>query len=212
MSILAACDLLIFDCDGVLVDSELLSIKAIVDVLRGAGVPATMPMIEKHFGMKMADTLTRLAEETGHEIPATTVAGIWPMTRGNFEAELRATSGIEGFLDATRAVRRCVASSSDSERIAFSLGLTGLAPRFGASLFSSSQVARGKPAPDLFLLAAERMGADPARCVVIEDSVHGIRVARAAGMKPFGYVGGSHVADGHERLLMAAGAEDVATD
>ncbi len=212
MSILAACDLLIFDCDGVLVDSELLSIKAIVEVLRGAGIPATLPMIEKHIGMKMADTLSRLAEETGHVIPAATVHEIWPVTRAIFEVELCATAGIESFLDATEAVRRCVASSSDPERIAVSLGLAGLARRFGANLFSSSQVSRGKPAPDLFLFAADRMGADPGRCIVIEDSVHGIRAARGAGMTPFGYAGGSHVSPGHERSLMAAGAKDVAVD
>lgn len=212
MSALAGCELLIFDCDGVLVDSERLSIRAIVEVLRGAGIPATASMIEKHVGMKMADTLLRLAEETGHAIPAATVEGIWPATRAIFEVELRATPGIAGFLNATDAVRRCVASSSDPERIAVSLGLAGLAPRFGANLFSSSQVARGKPAPDLFLFAADRMGVDPGRCIVIEDSVHGVRAARAAGMTPFGYAGGSHVAPGHEQLLTEAGAEDVATD
>ena len=212
MSILAACDLPIFDCDGVLVDSEHLSIKAIVEVLRGAGIPATLPMIQKHFGMKMADTLSRLAEETGRAIPAAAVEGIWPVTREIFEVQLCATPGIEAFLDATDAVRRCVASSSDPERIAVSLGLVGLAPRFGANLFSSSQVSSGKPAPDLFLLAADHMGADPRRCIVIEDSVHGVKAARAAGMTPFGYAGGSHIAPGHERLLTAAGAEDVAAD
>ena len=160
----------------------------------------------------MANTLSRLADETGHAIPAAAVEGIWPVTRAIFEVELRAMSGIQAFLDATDAVRRCVASSSDPERIAVSLGLTGLVPRFGADLFSSSQVSRGKPAPDLFLLAAGRMAADPRRCIFIEDSVHGVRAARAAGMTPFGYAGGSHVAPGHGQLLAAAGAEDVAAD
>lgn len=209
MSLLSECDLLVFDCDGVLVDSETLSMGTIVDVLRSAGIPATMAMIQGCFGMKMPDTLARVAQEAGVAVPAEVAGRIWPATLAAYEAGLLPTRGIEAFLDATAAVPRCVASSSDLGRIAVSLALTGLSARFGEHVFSSHQVARGKPAPDLFLLAAREMGADPARCVVIEDSRHGVRAARAAGMTAVGFTGGSHVEAGHARLLSAEGASHV---
>jgi HAD superfamily hydrolase (TIGR01509 family) len=104
----------------------------------------------------------------------------------------------------------CVASSSDSDRVSFSLSLTGLAPHFGKRLYTAQMVERGKPAPDLFLYAAERMHADPRRTLVIEDSVSGVRAAKAAGMTAWGFVGGSHYQsrDG-KAILHEAGADRV---
>jgi HAD superfamily hydrolase (TIGR01509 family) len=107
-------------------------------------------------------------------------------------------------------VRYCLASSSERERVLFSLEVTGLADLFGDRLFTSQMVTRGKPAPDLFLLAATRMGAAPARTLVIEDSVSGVTAGKAAGMTVWGFVGGSHYAhrDGR-RQLEEAGADRV---
>ena len=200
------CDLIIFDCDGVLVDSEMLAIRAMCGVLNAGGVPVTEAMILRCFGMKQLDTLRRLADETGHEIPPGVAERLWPATRMAFEASLKAMPGIFECLDRMDSPRRCVASSSHPERIATSLALTGLAGYFGDSVFSSHQVARGKPAPDLFLFAAATMGVDPARCVVIEDSVFGIQGARAAGMTPYGFSGGAHIQAGHGEALRDAGA------
>lgn len=205
------CDLLIFDCDGVLVDSEALAVEAFVTVLRDHGVPVEAEMVERCFGMKQADTLVALAERTGHDIPDTVAAAIWPATRRIFEAGLKPMPGIVAALDRLEGVRHCVASSSNPERIALSLSVTGLAAHFADATFSSHQVARGKPAPDLFLFAAASMKADPARCVVIEDSVFGIAAAQAAGMRSFGFAGGSHIRPGHADVLLAAGAEAVET-
>ena len=206
-------DLIIFDCDGVLVDSEMLAIRAMRDVLNAAGVPATEALILGCFGMKQVDTLTRVAEATGQPIPADVPAKIWPATRTAFETSLKAMPGIVPFLGATGGVARCVASSSHPERIRTSLDLTGLSGFFqGDHLFSSHAVARGKPAPDLFLLAATRMGVAPGRCVVIEDSVFGILGARAAGMAAYGFVGGAHIQPGHAASLTAAGALGIAAD
>ncbi len=207
---LTDCDLVIFDCDGVLVDSENLSIAAFVAVLHEAGVAnATAAMVERCFGMKQADILLALSEATGQDIPLGVSERLWPATRRAFEASLQPMPGIAAFLAAMPKVKRCVASSSHPERIALSLALTGLAPAFGEAVFSSHQVARGKPAPDLFLFAATTMDADPARCLVIEDSIYGVQGARAGGMRAFGFVGGSHIPPGHAEALRQAGAADV---
>lgn len=202
-------DLIIFDCDGVLVDSEPLATRALRDVLVAAGVPATDAMIARCFGMKQADILANVARDTGTAVPAEVADLLWPATRRVFEAELKPMPGVTRFLEAMGSGRRCVASSSSPERIRASLALTGLTGFFGDDVFSSRQVARGKPAPDLFLFAAERMGVDPERAVVIEDSVYGVMGARAAGMRALGFVGGGHIEAGHAERLLAAGADAV---
>jgi HAD superfamily hydrolase (TIGR01509 family) len=210
MSLLDNRDLIIFDCDGVLVDSELLAVEAFVEVMNEAGVPVTTAMVEQCFGMKQADILLRMAEVTGKDIPDGVAERLWPATRRVFERGLKAMPGVEAFIAATEGCKRCVASSSNPERIEVSLALTSLKPLFGAAVFSSHQVARGKPAPDLFLFAAASMGVDPRRCLVIEDSKYGIAGARAAGMMAVGFTGGSHSGAGHADELEAAGAGLVA--
>ena len=202
-------ELLVFDCDGVLVDSEPLATRALRDVLVAAGVPATSAMIARCFGMKQADILASVARDTGVVVPPEVADLLWPATRRVFEAELQPMPGIALFLDAMGSGRRCVASSSSPERIRASLALTGLTRFFGDDVFSSRQVARGKPAPDLFLLAAERMRVEPSRALVIEDSIYGVMGARAAGMRAFGFVGGGHIEAGHAERLLDAGAEVV---
>ena len=203
-------DLLILDCDGVLIDSEMLAIRAMCGVLTAAGVPATEALVLGCFGMKQADALDRIATATGHEIPPGVEERLWPATRAAFAAALKPMPGVAAFLATRCRAPVCVASSSGPERIRESLAITGLLPFFGDALFSSHQVARGKPAPDLFLLAAARMGAAPERCVVVEDSVFGITGARAAGMAAIGFLGGSHIREGHGAALEAAGAAALA--
>lgn len=199
-------DLVIFDCDGVLVDSENLSALAIQTVLRGSGIEVPIEAIWRCVGMKQADIVASLEAETGRQIGAALVAGLWPATRALFAERLTPTRGLVELLEGL-AYRRCVASSSSHERIAFSLGVTGLDRFFAAeAIFSASDVAHGKPAPDLFLHAAARMGVAPARCVVIEDSRFGIMAAVAAGMTALGYVGGSHATPATAAALAAHGA------
>ncbi len=202
-------DLIIFDCDGVLVDSEVLSVRAMQKVLNDAGVPVTESMIMACFGMKQADILLRIAEDTAMDIPAGVSERLWPATKRLFETDLQAMPGIADFLERAKDVKRCVASSSNPERIRASLALTRLDGYFGEAIFSSHQVARGKPAPDLFLFAAANMGVEPGRCVVIEDSIFGVRGALAAGMTPFGFGGGSHIQAGHTEILLQGGAVHV---
>ena len=204
-----SCDLIIFDCDGVLVDSEVLAVKAMCEVLNEAGVPATEAMVGQCFGMKQADILLRLAEDTQTNIPDGVAERLWPATRRWFERELQPMPGVAAFLAAHGAGKRCVASSSNPDRIKVSLELTGLAGYFGAHVFSSHQVARGKPAPDLFLFAAANLDVRPERCIVIEDSIYGVQGAKAAGMTAFGFDGGSHIQPGHAAILLEAGATSV---
>lgn len=202
-------DMIIFDCDGVLVDSEVLAVQAMLEVLNDAGVPATAAMIGQCFGMKQADILMRIAVETETDIPDDVPAQLWPTTKVWFERSLKPMPGIVAFIEQMGDRKRCVASSSSPERIRTSLALTGLDGFFGPNVFSSHQVARGKPAPDLFLLAAETMGVEPGACIVIEDSIFGVQGARAAGMTAYGFGGGSHIGDGHSEMLLDGGALTV---
>jgi HAD superfamily hydrolase (TIGR01509 family) len=125
----------------------------------------------------------------GRRLPASWEEPFRHLYRQAFEAELEPVAGVVAALDAI-AIPTCVASSGTHEKIRFTLGLTGLYERFAGRIFSVSDVARGKPAPDLFLHAAARMGVPPAQCAVVEDSRYGVEAARAAGMRAFGYAGG----------------------
>ena len=202
--------LIVFDCDGVLVDSEVLSIKALTSVLNEAGIDIAYADIASHFGLKQADILLKVSEMTGVDVGAAVAARIWPATKEMFERDLKPMPGIGAFLDRHPDVKRCVASSSSLERIHNSLKLTGLARYFEGAVFSSTQVARGKPAPDLFLFAAASMKVEPAECFVIEDSRFGVEGALAAGMTPIGFTGGSHIEPQHAQGLARAGAETLA--
>jgi HAD superfamily hydrolase (TIGR01509 family) len=200
--------LLICDCDGVLVDSEPLAAEAYVRVYDRHGLPIGADLIAQCVGMKQADILVRIHEVTGHRLPEAALGDLWTETKLLFDQKLEPTQGVARFLDAHPGVR-CVASSSSLERIAHSLQRTGLARFFGEAIFSASMVKRGKPAPDIFLYAAERMGFAPADCIVVEDSSFGIQGAVAANMRAIGYVGGSHTYPGHAEKLLSAGAEKV---
>jgi HAD superfamily hydrolase (TIGR01509 family) len=198
--------LVIFDCDGVLVDSEPLAAEAYERVyekhgMRGVGAS----IIAQCIGMKQTDILVKIRELTGHQFPDHAHDDIWAETKQLFTEKLAETEGLRHFLDALQPAR-CVASSSSLERINHSLEITGLAPYFGEAIFSSSMVKRGKPAPDIFLFAAARMGADPSQCVVIEDSPLGVEGAVAANMTAIGYTGGGHTYAGHGEKLMSRGA------
>jgi HAD superfamily hydrolase (TIGR01509 family) len=138
-------------------------------------------------------------------------AGFATALMRRFEAELRAIAGIEAVIDAL-AVPCCVASSSSPERLAHSLTLTGLHGRFAPCIYSAAQVARGKPAPDLFLFAARAQGVAAQCCLVIEDSIAGVQAGVAAGMTTIGFCGGGHCDAGHAARLRQAGAHEVCAD
>lgn len=200
--------LVIFDCDGVLVDSEPLAALAYERAYAKNGLPIKAEVVAHGVGMKQADIIRKIHELTGYLLPEQATDDIWGETRELFTERLESTRGLPAFLAELKAAR-CVASSSSMERITHSLAVTGLTGHFGPSIFSSSMVKNGKPAPDIFLYAADKMGFAPARSVVIEDSRYGVQGAVAAGMTAIGYIGGGHTHDGHGPELLAAGASAI---
>jgi HAD superfamily hydrolase (TIGR01509 family) len=188
-------DLVIFDCDGVLVDSERIAVRIDAMVLAELGWPLSeQEVIERFLGRSEAYMVEQIELALGRELAADWDAAYRPLYRRAFEAELEPVDGVIEALDAI-AAPTCVASSSSHDRLRHTLGLTGLVERFDGRIFSADDVENGKPAPDLFLHAAAALGADPARCAVVEDSRYGVEAARAAGMRAFGYAGGLTAAD-----------------
>jgi len=202
-------DLIIFDCDGVLVDSEIVSFEAEAEVFGEIGITLTAKdLLERFLGMSSASMFAVIERERGIKLPADFAERAARRTLEAFDQRLRPIPGIAELL-ANLPGRKCVASSSEPARIRHSLSLAGILHHFEPHIFSATQVKHGKPAPDLFLFAAESMGAAPARCLAIEDSVAGVTAARAAGMTVLGFTGGSHCLDGHADKLRAAGAGEV---
>lgn len=183
-------ELVIFDCDGVLVDSERLAVRIDVQVLAELGWELSeREVIERFVGRSDAFVTAAIEAHLGRPLGADWLARFEPLYRRVFAAGLRPVDGIVEALDQI-ALPTCVASSGSHDKMRYTLGLTGLWDRFAGRIFSATEVARGKPAPDLFLYAAERMGVDPAACAVVEDSRYGVEAARAAGMLAFAFAGG----------------------
>ncbi|WP_372983626.1 HAD family hydrolase [Microbacterium sp.] len=182
-------DLVIFDCDGVLVDSERLSIEVDRRVLADLGWELSSDEIVHRFvGRSAAYFRSEIESFLGSPLRDDWEATYQPWYVAAF-AELIAVDGVERALDEI-VTATCVASSGTHAKIRRTLGMTGLLPRFEGRIFSVDDVVVGKPAPDLFLQAADRLGVHPEHCAVVEDSRFGVRAARAAGMRVYGYAGG----------------------
>jgi HAD superfamily hydrolase (TIGR01509 family) len=205
-------DLVIFDCDGVLVDSETISCRTHADVLTRYGYPITSEQVfDRFLGRSDKQAHAEVEAELGRALPDEYHAALQDELYRTFEAELEAIAGIHEALDEI-ALPTCVASSGSHQRMRISLGRVRLYDRFAPNIFSASEVANGKPAPDLFLFAAQKMRTNRERCLVIEDSISGITAARAAGMTVLGFCGGSHCRDGHAATLRTAGAHAIFDD
>jgi HAD superfamily hydrolase (TIGR01509 family) len=182
--------LVIFDCDGVLVDSERLAVRVDVRVLAELGWELSeQQVIERFVGRSDAFFVAEIEAHLGRRLPPDWEEPFQHLYRDVFAAELTPVDGVVEALDQI-TLPTCIASSGSHEKMRYTLGLTGLYDRFAGRIFSVSEVARGKPAPDLFLHAAAQMGVDPAACVVVEDSRYGVEAARAAGMRALGFAGG----------------------
>ena len=191
----APCELVIFDCDGVLIESERISVRVDAQVLSRLGWPLTEGEIAERFvGRSHAYMVGEIERHLGRPLPSSWDAEMAPLYREAFEADLRPVAGVVQALEGL-TVPACVASSSSQQRLRFTLTLVGLYERFAGRIFSATEVANGKPAPDLFLHAVERIGVRPAACVVVEDSLWGVQAARAAGMRVIGYAGGLTAAE-----------------
>jgi HAD superfamily hydrolase (TIGR01509 family) len=199
-------DLVIFDCDGVLVDSEVISCHAHAETLSRHGYPITPDEVLRRF-LGVSDLEARLIVEAelGRSLPDDLEAQMKQAALDRYALELGAIAHV-GEAIAAITLAKCVASSGTPEKIHHGLTCAGLFDSFAPHIFSATQVQRGKPAPDLFLFAAEQMRIAPSRCLVIEDSVPGVTGGRAADMTVLGFHGGSHCSAGHAELLRAAGA------
>lgn len=182
----------LFDCDGVLADSEVLSVTELGRSLRESGADiADAEIFARMIGRPVSEIVAIIAAEQGFDATPH-LPDYRARLRARFDAELTAVPGMVQAVRALPPVPRAVASSSTLTRLEHSLKLCDLWQDFAPHIFSATQVARGKPAPDLFLFAAQRLGVAPADCIVIEDSPAGIQAARAAGMRVVGFLGGNH--------------------
>jgi HAD superfamily hydrolase (TIGR01509 family) len=200
----SAVELVIFDCDGVLIDSERLAIKVDVRMLSELGWPLTeADVIERFVGRSDRETKLTIEAHLGRKLPDDWAEQVRARYHELFAAELAPVEGVLEALDRI-TLPSCVASSATHEHLRYTLSLTGLYDRFAGRIFSADDVSRGKPAPDLFLHAAERMTARPAACVVVEDSRAGVEAARAAGMRVLAFAGGltpARLLDGPDTIL-----------
>ena len=205
---------IIFDCDGVIVDSETIALERTRAVLRRHGLELTAEEARERFLGVSAQSIRRMAErDLGEALPANFLDELTHDIIAAFEHELKGVDGVREALAELGGGAVCIASSSSLERTRASLRIVGYTRLFEPNLFSAAEVAHGKPAPDLFLHAAKRMGAKPADCLVIEDSEPGVTAAARAGMTVFGFLGGGHiVGHAHGERLRAAGAAQVFDD
>lgn len=204
-------DLLICDCDGVLVDSEVLACRVDAEELarRGFGGYPLEAVLRRFAGIAQADVIATVERETGRSVGADFAAVVAQSVETLLLEALQPLPGADAVL-AALPVRKCVASSSSPRKLDLALTRTGLKAHFGADIYSAALVERGKPAPDLFLYAAARLGAAPERCCVVEDSAAGVAAALAAGMPVIGFTGGSHCPPGHAERLAGLGASVIA--
>jgi HAD superfamily hydrolase (TIGR01509 family) len=179
--------LVIFDCDGVLVDSEPLSNRILAERLTAIGLPTTTEQsMADYMGRSWATCQALIEQRLGRPLPDGFADAYHEELFTALRSEVEPVAGVVAALDAIDAPM-CVASSGSHEKIRTSLGTTGLLGRFEGRIFSATEVEHGKPAPDLFLHAAEAMGFAPADCVVVEDAPAGVAAGRAAGMTVLGY-------------------------
>jgi len=202
--------LVIFDCDGVLVDSEYIIASVEAELFTKFGYPLTPEEdIRRFSGKSQKSTLETIEKEIGTKLPGNFGATLESEISKALSERLSSITGVDSVLNIIP--QKCVASSSTYPQIKKSLQVTGLKKHFiDDNIFSTSMVQNGKPSPDIFIYAAEKMGISRSNCVVIEDSIAGVTAAKAAGIKVLGFVGGSHIVDkSHADKLMGVGASRV---
>ncbi len=208
--------LVIFDCDGVLINSEEIYVNSEIEFLSNAGFQLEKrAYMEAFMGLSQDDWRVKLGtavqERSGHPLPENFFESLDTFVMQRFESELRSISGVRGAVS-NLELTCCVASSTPLPALQWKLEHTGLADLFSPRIFSADMVDRGKPAPDLFLHAAATLAIEPRHCVVVEDSANGVIAGKAAGMKVIGFTGGDHCLADHEAILIDSGAQVVIDD
>ena len=204
-------DLIIFDCDGVLVDSEIIAAQVESRLLTDAGYPiSTEEMGERFTGMTWKNILLEVEREASIPLSASLLEKSEKLLDARLERDVKVIEGVKLALSRL-TTPRCICSNSSSARLEMMLTKVGLKPYFEGHVYSAKDLGadRVKPKPDIFLHGAKQFNVSPDRAVVIEDSVHGIRGARAAGMRVIGFTGASHTYPSHADRLTDAGAETV---
>lgn len=202
---------LIFDFDGVIADSEAIANTVLAETVSDLGHPTTLDQaLARYSSKRWADVLIEIEAAIGRPLPADFLASFNRVTLDRFRTDLQEVSGATAFIRKFADIPRCIASSSSIDRLELCLSVLGLEAEFAGRVFSADMVARGKPHPDIFLLAAEKLGVQPAQCLVIEDSASGIKGAVAAGMTAIGLCAASHIRNGHDLKLKDAGAVHLA--
>jgi beta-phosphoglucomutase-like phosphatase (HAD superfamily) len=204
-------DLIIFDCDGVLVDSEIIAAQVEARLLSDSGYAIDAHTLSERFaGLTWKDILLTVEREASLPLQASLLDKSEKILDEKLARDVRAIEGVARAVSRI-ALPRCICSNSSSRRLESMLRRAQLYDVFAPNIFSAKDLPDGhpKPAPDIFLHAAKAMGADPARVIVVEDSVHGVRGAKAAGMRVVGFTGGAHSWPAHADHLTEAGAETV---
>lgn len=206
----------IFDLDGCLVDSEPLSLEVLATEMRNLGIDGiTVNDIRDRFlGVSIQDICRHVSERLGQACTDDFIDRVETRLLTEYQTRLQQIENAEMLLDrlSNAGMKTALATGSSLRRMAATLEISGLASHFQGTAYSAEQVANGKPAPDLFLLAARGIATDPKDCVVIEDSPHGVKGAISAGMRAIGFVGGTHLHDirSHQtQLLKSAGASEI---
>jgi HAD superfamily hydrolase (TIGR01509 family) len=206
-------ELIVFDFDGVLVDSEVISNEVVAAALTELDYSVSVADCHRRFtGLKLETIRAQIEAELGRPLSPRLEALVRDESYRRLGSELQMVRGADALLGGLQGPR-CIASNSSPRWIELGLRATGLEPFFRPEVrFSAAHVAQGKPAPDVFIHAAASMQVDPTVCVVIEDSIHGVRAALTAGMRVLGFTGASHIAEGHAAILREAGVEAVFDD
>lgn len=200
----------IFDCDGVLVDSEVLSAEVEAEELIRLGVAIDAQQARQWFlGLTREDIERKILRELGLILPADYEQTLMRSLMTAYKSRLQPMKGVHALIDRLK-VPFCVASNSLPGKLGLALSLTGLFERLYPNVFCSKLVARGKPAPDLFLYSMKKLGGTPEQTVVVEDSIAGVTAAKCAGMTAIGFVGGLHHDPASADALRAAGADHIA--
>lgn len=202
----------IFDFDGVLVNSEIIALAELQSCLADVGIHRSRPeMVAEFLGSSFEDLAVMIKRETGMQDTTAFRQGWYDRLFARYAEELTVIPGALDLLDRLdeRGIAYCIASGGSYRRLNYALELTGLAARFSGRALSADEVARGKPEPDLFLLAARHIHTAPGNCLVVEDAAAGVRAARSAGIASLAFVGGEHLKerrDEHGQWLQSLGA------
>jgi HAD superfamily hydrolase (TIGR01509 family) len=202
---------LIFDFDGVIADSEAIANTVLAEIVTGLGHATTLDQaLARYSGRRWDEVMAAIEAALGKPLPADFSGTLKRATLDRFRTDLKEVSGAAGFIKRFSHLPRCIASSSSIDRLQLCLAVLSLETEFEGRVFSADMVARGKPHPDIFLFAADKLGVSPDRCLVIEDSASGIKAAVAAGMTAVGLCAASHIRAGHDLKLRDAGAVHLA--